>query len=109
AIGHLQIIAPRPSRHVGETNGLASFNRCKARADQIEIGDAVDLVVIGDSRVAIAEADLRPHIELDPAPAAGRAAERAAGGPAIARKGPGDLLPFPMARIAARMAALDRR
>src|ERR1700761_346468 len=75
-------------------NHPARFARLEALADQIEIGDAVDLVVIGDAGVAIAEADLGPHIDLDCAGAGfSLAAEGTAGRPGIARIGPGDLPP----------------
>ena len=37
----------------------------EARAHQIEIGDAIDFVVVGNAAVAIAEADLRPHVQFD--------------------------------------------
>ena len=63
-------------------------------AQQIEIGDAIDLIVVGDAAVAIAEADLRPHIELDLAAAAAAPQRKAlARGPAVAGKRPGDFLP----------------
>ena len=80
--------------------------RHEALADQIEIGDAIDLIVIGNPAVAIAEAGLRPHIELDFAAArlAG-ATERAPRGPAVARKRPGDFLPA----LGAARACCERR
>ena len=58
-------IASQASGHVGDADDLARRERREALAHQIEIGDAIDLVVIGDTGVAIAEADLRPHIEFD--------------------------------------------
>ena len=57
-VGHLEIIAPSTAGHVGDTDHLARRERRQSAADQIEIGDAIDLVVIGDAAVAIAEADL---------------------------------------------------
>ena len=73
AIGHVEIVAARPSRHVGEPDHLARPRAARnCVAHQVEIGDAVDLVVIGNAAVAIAEADLRPHIELDSGAAARR-------------------------------------
>ena len=93
AVGHIEIVAPRPARHVGDVHRFAGLARRKALADQIEIGDAVDLVVIGNAGVAIAEADLRPHIEFDILAAGLLAAEGAARRPAVARKRPGDLAP----------------
>ena len=83
AVGHLEIIVSRAAGHVGDADHPARLQRHEAFADQIEIGDAIDLVVIGDAGVAIAETDLGPHIDLDRA-AAGRgiAAEGAACRPA---------------------------
>jgi hypothetical protein len=74
---------------------LARRERHKMLADQVEIGDAIDLVVIGNAGIAIAEADLRPDIDLDGL-AAGRglATEGPARRPAIAREWPGNLAPL---------------
>ena len=84
----------------GDPDHLARRERREALADQIEIGDAIDFVVIGDAAVAIAEADLRPHVDLDVVAARiARAAKRAARRPAVARKRPGD---FPPVRSPAR-------
>src|SRR6202000_2880579 len=99
AVDHPEVIAARAAGHVADPDHLARLLWHKTLAHQIEIADAVDLVVIGNTGVAIAEADLRPHIELDVAAAGGRiAAERAAGGPAIARERPGDFTPAGRAR-----------
>src|SRR5258708_39804945 len=68
--------------------------RGKTLAHQIEIGDAIDFLVIGDARVAIAKADLRPHIQFDLLAARLHgAAERASGRPRVARKRPRDFAP----------------
>src|SRR6185437_6880478 len=73
---------------------LTRLARHEALAHQVEIGDAVDLVVIGDAGVAIAEADFGPHVKFDVAAAGIRVAtKRAAGGPAVARERPGDFMP----------------
>src|ERR1700754_4946255 len=73
--------------------------RGEARADQIEIGDAIDLVIIGDAGVAIAEADLGTDIDLAAGDAGGLlAAEGAARRPAVARERPGDLAPTELLR-----------
>jgi hypothetical protein len=66
------------------------------RAQQIEVGDAIDLIVVGDAAVAIAETHLRPHVKLHLAAARSyAAAEGLARRPAIAGKRPGDLLQSP--------------
>ena len=78
----------------GHANHLARRQRHKPFADQIEIGDAVDFVVVGDAAVAVAKTDLRPHIDLDVLAApGGTATKRAARGPAVARKRPRDFAP----------------
>jgi len=64
---------------------------CADRCVLSRLGDAVDLVVIGDAGIAIAEADLRPHIDLDFVAAGLRgAAEGAPRRPAVARRLPID-------------------
>ena len=66
-------------------------------AQQIEIGDAVDFIVVGDATVAIAETHLRTHIHFDLAAARSHAAAKSlARGPAVAGKRPGDFLPRAM-------------
>src|SRR5256885_16046872 len=55
AIGHHKVITPHPSRHLGDANHPASSPRHEPLAHQIEIGDAVDFIVIGDATVAIAK------------------------------------------------------
>src|SRR5215510_12269795 len=92
AILHAQLIRPEAAGHPGEADRLAWPQRRKARADQIEIADTIDLVVIGDAAVAIAEAEFGPDIDCNAA-ALAFAAEGAAGGPAVAQKRPGDLPP----------------
>ena len=94
AIGHPQDHRPGSSGHIGDANHLARRQRHEPFADQVEIGDAVDFVVIGDAAVAIAEADLRPHVDLDVVAArSSTATKRAPCGPAVARKRPRDLPP----------------
>ena len=85
-VGHRQIIGARAAGHVGDVNDPACFKWHKARRNQLEIGDAIDLLVIGDTCVAIAKADFWPDIELDVA--AIGTAEGAARGPAVRRKWP---------------------
>src|SRR5260370_28131810 len=69
-IGDSEIIGPRSSGHIGDPDHLAHLERGKTLAHQIEIGDAVDLVVIGHAAIASAKADLRPHVQLYIFPAA---------------------------------------
>ena len=89
-----EIIGPDASGHIGNTNHVARLERRETLAHQIEIGDAIDFIVIGDAAVAIAEADLRPHIDFDVAAARGNAtAKGLARRPAVARKRPGDFSP----------------
>src|SRR6185436_2884486 len=87
---------PDASGHVGDPDDIARRARGKMLAQQIEIGDAIDLVVVSDATVTIAETDFWPHVDLDHAAAHSRAtAKSLARGPAIAGKRPGDLLPRP--------------
>ncbi len=51
---------------------MTGLARGKTFAHQIEIGDAVDLVVVGNAGVAVAEAFLGPHVDLDAAAGQGR-------------------------------------
>jgi hypothetical protein len=96
--------------HVGDLNHATRRQRHKTFAHQIEIGDAVDLVVIGHAGIAIAEADFWPHIDLDLA-AAGfcGATECAAGRPSVARKRPCDFPPAVTVRADMLIAGERRR
>src|SRR3954469_6435846 len=88
------MIVSDPSGHLRDLDHPARFRRSKPFADQIEIRDTVDLVVIGNAGVAVAEPDLRPHIQFALAAAQRRVTtKRPPRGPAVARKRPGDLLP----------------
>jgi hypothetical protein len=94
AIGHIEIVGPDPSGHIGDPDDIARRDRREPRAQQIEIGDAIDLIIVGDAAIAVAEADLGPHVHFDVATAGGCAAtERFSRGPAVARERPGDLVP----------------
>ena len=94
AVGHPQIIGPQSSGHLGNADRPARLKRRKALAHQIEVGDAIDFIVIGDAAVAIAKAGLRPHIDFDFAAAKFNGAlEGAPGGPPVARKRPGNFAP----------------
>ena len=86
AVLHSQIIAAQPAGHVGHFDHIARRQRGEAFAHQVEIGDAVDLIVIGDTRVAVAKADFGPHIDFDIVTTRGRGAmEGPPGGPSIRR------------------------
>ena len=56
-IRHLQFVGADAAGHVGDTDRLARPQWRKARADQVEIADAIDLIVIGDAAVAITETE----------------------------------------------------
>ena len=104
AVGHFEIVGPDTSGHVGDADDIARRERRKARADQVEIGDAIDLIVVGDAAVAIAEADLRPHVDLDVGAAGGPPQRKArpAGQPSRGKR-PGDFPPAPPLSAAAHM------
>jgi hypothetical protein len=55
-------------------NGAAGAERRSVIADEVDIADAIELLVVGHSGLTIAEADLRPQIEIDLDPAIGRLA-----------------------------------
>jgi len=94
AIEQFEIVGPDPSGHIGDPDDIARRDRREPLAQQIEVGDAIDLIVVGNATVAIAEADFRPHVKLHLAAARSHAAAKSlARGPAVAGKRPGDLLP----------------
>lgn len=64
AVEHVEIIAPDTAAQLAKPHFLPRRHRRKARADQIDVGHAINLVVIGDAAIAIAEAALGPHVEL---------------------------------------------
>ena len=90
---HLEIVGAEAARHVGDADDSPGLARRKTRADQIEIGDAIDLVVIGNAGVAIAEAYLRPHIDFDAA--AGAAPQRKARPAGQPSRGNGQAISLP--------------
>ena len=63
AVRHVEIVARVRPAMSATWMTLPGFQRREPFADQVEIGDAVDLVVIGDAGVAIAEADLGPDVD----------------------------------------------
>jgi len=63
-------------------------------ADEIDIADPVELLVVGHAGRAITETDLRPQIQIDLARAiAGLALKRPAESPLVERERPFDLGP----------------
>ena len=57
------------SGHLADADLVPRRERGEPFAHQVEVGDAVDLVIIGDPPLAIAKTDLRPHIQFDTAAA----------------------------------------
>src|SRR6202030_2663048 len=43
-------------------------------ADEVDVADAIELLVVGHSGLTVAETDFRPQIEIDVNPAVGRLA-----------------------------------
>ena len=83
-----EIVGPRASRHVGHPDDLARLKRHEPLTHQIEIGDAVDFVVIGDTACRNCRSRSLAARRLRRATAARRTAKRAPRGPTIARKRP---------------------
>jgi hypothetical protein len=110
AVGHIEIVGPDASGRIGDPDDIARRDRRKMFTQQIEIGDAIDLIIVGHTTVAIAETPLRPQVKLHLAAARRRAAaEGLAGGPAVAGKRPGDFLPRAGSFILARRGMLIGR
>src|SRR5476651_625917 len=79
-------------------------------AHQVEVAQAIELVVIGDASRAVAEADLGPDIKVDLGSAVCRLAlERFALAPLVHREGPLRLGPNRMARRCRGPAAVWQR
>src|SRR5215472_3451728 len=55
-------------------NGPAGAERRSFAADEVDVADAFEFLVVGHSGLTIAEADFRPHIEIELNPAIGRLA-----------------------------------
>ena len=110
AVGHFEIIGPDASGHIGDPHHIARRARRKMLAQQIEVGDTIDLIVVGHATVAIAETDLWPHVNLELGAARGHAtAKGLACRPAVAGKRPGDLLPRAIPLVVARRDMLIGR
>src|ERR1700722_19349171 len=67
AAGH--VIGPAPPFHLGDGNRAARIRRGKFRAEQLDIADALQLLIVGYPGAAIAEADLGPQIKVHRDPA----------------------------------------
>src|SRR5215475_1648827 len=92
AVRHLERVRAQATLKPSNMNGFAGRDRMEVLAYKIEIGDAVDLLIIRNAERAVAEAHLRPDIDLGPLAAlpAG-AAEGQARRPSIAPEWPRDL------------------
>src|SRR5262249_24296835 len=56
---------PRPTYHTRQTDERPPLQWRVIAAQQREVAYAIDLVVIGDAAIAIAETDLRPDVEIE--------------------------------------------
>src|SRR5262249_31658220 len=75
-------------------NGFAGLDRMEALAYEIEVGDAVDFLIIRNAERAVTEPHLCPDIDLGPLTALrASAAEAQARRPSIASEWPRDLPP----------------
>src|SRR4051794_1752695 len=92
AVGPVQIITPGTAAHRSNAHFLTWRDGRESGADQIDIRNTVDLVVIGNTAVAITKAAFCAQVQLS-AGAGAIATERAPGRPAVARERPGDLAP----------------
>src|SRR4051812_23429364 len=54
-VRHPQVIGPDTTVHVGDAYEIARLERSEPLAQQIEISDAIDFIVVGNPAVAIAE------------------------------------------------------
>ena len=63
-VGHVEIIMPLAAVQPADTQPIAGRRRGEARGDPVDISHAIDLVIIGDAAVAIAEAELGTDVEL---------------------------------------------
>src|ERR1039457_3619438 len=91
-------VRPAAALHPRDNDRVAGPQNRKLVAHQVEVAQAIELVVIGDTGRAIAEADLGPNIKVDLGAAVGRGAlERFAVAPLVHREGPLRLGPNRMA------------
>ena len=63
---HLQIILSYSTGHCRNLQNPPRFDRSKLFADQVEVGNTINLVVIGNPGVAIAKAYLWTNVNFDP-------------------------------------------
>src|ERR671912_279299 len=90
ATDQLVAIESRAAGQGPDADGEAFPRRHEAFVEQIDVGDAVDLLISDDAGLAIAaEADLGAYIDLERATAPGLAWR-----PCIARERPGDRSPW---------------
>src|SRR5690349_22943451 len=67
-------IAAAAALHPVHCNGPAGAECRTFTADEIDVADTIELLVVGHTGLTIAEADFRPQIEIDVNPASGRVA-----------------------------------
>src|SRR6516164_9412763 len=67
-------VAAAAAFHPLHRDGRPGAERRSFAAEEVDVADAIELVVVGHSGLAIAEADLRPQIEVDLSAAIGRLA-----------------------------------
>jgi hypothetical protein len=58
--------------HRAHRNGSAGAECGSSAADEVDISDTIEFLVVGHPGLAIAEANFRPQIEIDVGPAVGR-------------------------------------
>lgn len=59
-----EIVVSRPARHVSNPHYIAMLQRAKPWTDQIKVCNAVDLIIVCNTTIAIAEADLGTNVKL---------------------------------------------
>jgi hypothetical protein len=67
-------VAAAAAFHVTHRNGPAGSESRSSAADEVDISDTIEFLVVGDASLAIAEADLRPQIEINAGSAINRLA-----------------------------------
>src|SRR5690349_21496215 len=65
SVRNIDLINAAQPAHLPDLNVVAVSQADELRAVEFKIADAIKLGLVGDTGVAIAEADLRPQIETD--------------------------------------------
>ena len=103
-------VRPAAALHPRDGDRMAGTQNRMLVAHQVEVAQAIELVVIGYTGRAIAEADLRPNIKVDLGSAVSRLAQECfALTPLVRREGPLHLGPNRMAGRKLDPAAVRRR